>query len=426
MAELIENTILGINISHDTSIAVVKDGVLVDVFEEERCRRSKYWAPTPGEETRLQSIEQKINTESIDEIVFTSFDRRAYDYNIDKVLSHDRLATREFMKDMTECQLSRERLEDLEDRYVDLFTFAGGSDEDDNGDLLIADELAEHHFDLPEGEYQYNVDHHTHHAWCGFSLAPKDMTDALVITMDGGGCRKRWDDYPTHQEIESIYFGDLNEEGDKQIVPLYQKLSNYRFVADLSEQLPNELYDCLMSTSVDSFTDNDVDYEMVSTPSMGMNFSNLSFALGTDELGRAAGKVMGMASYGSDNKHVYNRYNIGYTLEVDSFEYTCNLIQKAIDYKPDCRNIILSGGFSLNCTNNYKYLSAFPDYQIFVDPIPHDGGTAAGAALQMYADMVQSGGVMPGEEYTKPSVWDAEEEQQEQEPKVHPKIVLKI
>ena len=121
MAELIENTILGINISHDTSIAVVKDGVLVDVFEEERCRRKKYWAPTPGEETRLQSIEQKINTESIDEIVFTSFDRRAYDYNIDKVLSHDRLATREFMQDMTECQLSRERLEDLENRYVDLF-----------------------------------------------------------------------------------------------------------------------------------------------------------------------------------------------------------------------------------------------------------------------------------------------------------------
>jgi len=42
----------------------------------------------------------------------------------------------------------------------------------------------------------------------------------------------------------------------------------------------------------------------------------------------------------------------------------------------------LSGGYSLNCTNNYKYLQAFPEYQFFVDPIPHDGGTAVGAALE--------------------------------------------
>ena len=42
---------------------------------------------------------------------------------------------------------------------------------------------------------------------------------------------------------------------------------------------------------------------------------------------------------------------------------------------------MLSGGYSLNCTNNYKYLEKYPDYQFFVDPIPHDGGTATGAAL---------------------------------------------
>ena len=49
---------------------------------------------------------------------------------------------------------------------------------------------------------------------------------------------------------------------------------------------------------------------------------------------------------------------------------------------PSTKNIVLSGGYSLNCTNNYKYLQAFPEYQFFVDPIPHDGGTAVGAALE--------------------------------------------
>jgi len=109
---------------------------------------------------------------------------------------------------------------------------------------------------------------------------------------------------------------------------------------------------------------------------------------------------MGMASYGQPLPNYYNRYNVTHQLEIDSFNYTMELIQRAIEYKPDCKNIILSGGFSLNCTNNYKYLESLPDYQIFVDPIPHDGGTAAGAALQMYETMNHT-----NLEYCKPSVW---------------------
>ena len=38
-------------------------------------------------------------------------------------------------------------------------------------------------------------------------------------------------------------------------------------------------------------------------------------------------------------------------------------------------------------TNNYKYLQAFPDHQFFVDPIPHDGGTAVGCALDYWRDI---------------------------------------
>ena len=42
-----DNIILGVNISHDTSIALVDEttGEVLDVYEEERCRRSKYWDP---------------------------------------------------------------------------------------------------------------------------------------------------------------------------------------------------------------------------------------------------------------------------------------------------------------------------------------------------------------------------------------------
>ena len=395
MNKPLNNTILGINISHDTSIAVVHNGELVDVFEEERCRRSKYWAPNENSTTLLQSLEQKINIETIDEVVFTSFDRRNFMYEAPDDLKFDRLATREFAKEFTQSQHSRERLKELADQFE--LEFKHNPNQQDN---IIMDDIITHQMKLPKGEYLYNICHHEHHAWCGFNLAPMD--EALIIVMDGGGCRLLWDEYPTHQEIESIYYGTGTD-----IIPLYSKLSNQRFVHDVSDSFQNELHGFLHTDSVDTLNIEDVDYELVSYPSMGMNFSNVSAALGTDEEGRAAGKVMGMASYGKQEHNHYNRYNYAHQLELDSYEYTCDLIRKAIEYKPDTRNIILSGGFSLNCTNNYKYLQAFPDYQIFVDPIPHDGGTAAGAALQMYQGMVD--GMEDNDnnngEYCKPSVW---------------------
>ena len=38
--------IVGINHSHDTSVAVVVDGQVQSVFEEERSRRHKHWTPS--------------------------------------------------------------------------------------------------------------------------------------------------------------------------------------------------------------------------------------------------------------------------------------------------------------------------------------------------------------------------------------------
>ena len=119
-----------------------------------------------------------------------------------------------------------------------------------------------------------------------------------------------------------------------------------------------------------------------------MNFSALSLFFGFDKKGRAAGKVMGAASYQDWNVSPegyidWTVHSVANQLQQTSFEFTCNLIQRAIDLNPDVPNIILSGGFALNCTNNAKYLARFPDHQIFIDPVAHDGGTAIGAAIRL-------------------------------------------
>ena len=82
--------------------------------------------------------------------------------------------------------------------------------------------------------------------------------------------------------------------------------------------------------------------------------------------------VVGLASYPNQTRPRW--------LQTHSKNYTIELLKKAFSYS-DCKNVVLSGGYSLNCVNNYHYVKEFPDYNFFVDPVAHDGGTAIGAAL---------------------------------------------
>lgn len=71
--------------------------------------------------------------------------------------------------------------------------------------------------------------------------------------------------------------------------------------------------------------------------------------------------------------------NIAYKVQKETEEQMYELIQKAIDITGE-NNIVISGGFGLNCVANYKFLKKFPDINFYVDPIAHDGGTAIGLA----------------------------------------------
>lgn len=71
--------------------------------------------------------------------------------------------------------------------------------------------------------------------------------------------------------------------------------------------------------------------------------------------------------------------NLAWHVQNDTEQMMFSLIQKAIDVTGET-NIVLSGGFGLNCVANYKYLKAFPGCNFYIDPIAHDGGTAIGLA----------------------------------------------
>ena len=71
--------------------------------------------------------------------------------------------------------------------------------------------------------------------------------------------------------------------------------------------------------------------------------------------------------------------NLAYKVQKETEEQMFDLIQKAIDITGET-NIVISGGYGLNCVANYKYLKRFPGINFYIDPIAHDGGTAIGLA----------------------------------------------
>ena len=389
--------IIGINSSHDTSLCQydTETEVLDFMHEEDRFRREKYWSPSnqpfhdgvADEDVHADTLTciYKGGVQTPDMLVFASYDRRGCILELDtNMLLDDRNISMEIAEFIKEKPFNNERMEEFKKKYekyvVDSGT-AGVTEEN-----AIHTGFAEQFNDLPDDVYFW-YEHHLYHAYCGYHLSPyiSQKEDAMAIVWDGGGARLKFDKgWDAYQEIESIYRLSHNQVAQRQWV----LSSNHRFLGDLKgSHFPNQ-----MEGSMDydggntSFTEDGTEWEFTSHASNGMDFSNMSYALGCDKLGRAAGKVMGMASYGvvgTPDQRRFNRYAIAQELELHSFENSCKTIQKAIDLNPDCKNIVLSGGYSLNCTNNYKYLSRFPEHQVYVDPIPHDGGTAFGACIHL-------------------------------------------
>ena len=96
--------------------------------------------------------------------------------------------------------------------------------------------------------------------------------------------------------------------------------------------------------------------------------------------------------------------SLAHKLQEETYKHTCELIQKALD-ETGKDKIVLSGGYFLNCVNNYKYTKAFPNVEFFVDPIPHDSGTAIGAAKYLWYGLSKSKDKLPFKHlYFGPSV----------------------
>lgn len=93
-------------------------------------------------------------------------------------------------------------------------------------------------------------------------------------------------------------------------------------------------------------------------------------------------------NYEDDLTKNQNRRDLAYAVQIETQEQVLNLIKKAVEMTGN-KNVVVSGGYGLNCVANYYYLKELRDLDInlYVEPVSNDAGTAIGAAYLFYKSL---------------------------------------
>jgi carbamoyltransferase len=99
---------------------------------------------------------------------------------------------------------------------------------------------------------------------------------------------------------------------------------------------------------------------------------------------------------GSDATLLENRRDIAYAIQTETQKAAADVIRYAVRIS-GCKNVVLSGGYALNCVANYYFLKELEDegINLYVEPVSNDGGTAMGAALWLYRSVTKDMSIAP-------------------------------
>ena len=80
-----------------------------------------------------------------------------------------------------------------------------------------------------------------------------------------------------------------------------------------------------------------------------------------------------------------NRRDMAYAVQTETQEQVLKLILKAVEMTGN-KNVVLAGGYGLNCVANYYYLEELNKHgiKLYVEPMSNDAGTAMGAAYAVH------------------------------------------
>jgi carbamoyltransferase len=94
-------------------------------------------------------------------------------------------------------------------------------------------------------------------------------------------------------------------------------------------------------------------------------------------------------SEADDLTKLQNRRDLAYACQTETQEQVAELIRTAVKITGK-KNVVVSGGYGLNCVANYYYLESLKneDINLYVEPVSNDAGTAMGAAMWFYHQLI--------------------------------------
>jgi len=200
--------------------------------------------------------------------------------------------------------------------------------------------------------------HHVYHAYSGFYNSGFD--EAICFSVDGNGAILN----NGNLEIESVYYLSKNKKENQ----LYQRSREFKTV-----KIHNEYWEYISSINENNL-------------SVGEKFCKYSQIIGYSVLD-GPGKIMGLAQYKNHKEKLQYPYNtkewkqrvdVAYDLQQKTQNHILNLIRKYTE-ETNVKNVVISGGYGLNCVANYHYLKNLKDINLYIDPICFDAGISVGA-----------------------------------------------
>ncbi len=339
---------MGVNLSHDGSVCVIENGKVIYYSEEERHTHVKH---TTGV---INSFAEAMKLHDPEHVAFVG----AFPHELD-----------------AEAVFSS---------------------------LMLSAGLYKHFEDSKRYKVYNFRDHHLSHAALAFYNSGFDK--AAVLVVDGAG-QSFIDDEYLYRESETIF-----SAGYDDISPIYKNLIRQLTVAEYEQKLAKDLEskNYFSRCSLNIPTSYEIN-KLNSSISIGKLFSLTGIKIFNSY--HNAGKVMGLSAYGADNPEHPRAFvnglanqdileadisdeDLAYRVQHDSLEPSLMLIKRAIE-TTGLKKVCLSGGYFLNCVNNYKYLKAFPDVEFYVEPNSADSGTAIGAAMFIWRMLSGDNSVMP-------------------------------
>jgi len=241
----------------------------------------------------------------------------------------------------------------------------------------------------------HRVWHHTAHAAHGFYSSNFD--DALILTIDGGGSQEITDEdrlTMLPEYVEEYEFSNYTKHA--------RNTSTTVWVGRGTKIHPLKFY------TQDS--------------SLGARWETVTSALGLSTGtpgGNQSGTVMAMAAFGDPNKFKFDwisetdeaikqaikrlpdkqaSFDVAASLQSFTDRWMKNLIQGWLRTHPS-KKICLSGGCALNSVFAGRMLEWF-DGEIYVCPVPYDGGLSLGGAQYVYHHILDGPRVPWNENFT--------------------------